>query len=591
MKKLILLTLIIALNANVGQSIDSLLLSRADTLSALQAELIELDSLSKRIEQRSIDLRNKLIALPTFSLSKPLVSINGETPVIIEFDTIWIVSTGVGVLDAHERANGISNRINKLIKLETFDSELFEIKNDENNTLVEYDGNNLFSLSDIDALAYNTTRLDLAHRIKNSILLIVTHHNAIYKSEGFLFKIIGVAITVISLIVLIKLILLLFKKLKIKVIALKKTRLSGLKIKDIEVVNAEQEVRLALIILNIIKLVLIVSLFYIALPIGFSFFAFTQGWSNLLLGYITNPLSKAGYSIINYIPSLITIIVIYLITRFFIQFLKILFQKLEKDEIKLPGFFPEWAMPTFRIISGIAYVFMFIVIFPYLPGSDSPIFKGVSVFLGVLFSLGSTSAIANLVAGLVITYMRPFKIGDRVQIGDVLGNVVEKNLLVTRVLTPKNEEVTIPNASILNVRNINFSTTAHNLGLILHTDVTIGYDVPWETVHKLLIEAAENTKGINLDKKPFVLQTSLNDFYITYELNVYTSRPKFMALIYSRLHQSIQDSFNKGQVEILSPHYKVNRYEDDKSIGNATLLRGKNIEDSAKEEGKKEDKS
>ena len=187
--------------------------------------------------------------------------------------------------------------------------------------------------------------------------------------------------------------------------------------------------------------------------------------------------------------------------------------------------------------------------------------------------------------------MRPFKIGDRVQIGDVLGNVVEKNLLVTRVLTPKNEEVTIPNATILNVRNINYSTTAQNMGLILHTEVTIGYDVPWETVHKLLIEAAENTEGINLDKKPFVLQTSLNDFYITYELNVYTSRPKFMALIYSRLHQSIQDSFNKGQVEILSPHYKINRFEDEKGIEEATLLRGKNSEGKAKDEDKKENKN
>ena len=149
------------------------------------------------------------------------------------------------------------------------------------------------------------------------------------------------------------------------------------------------------------------------------------------------------------------------------------------------------------------------------------------------------------------------------EIGDVLGNVVEKNLLVTRLLTPKNEEVTIPNANILTAKNVNYSTTSQSLGLILHTEVTIGYDIPWEQVHELLINAAENTDGIIKDKKPFVLQTALNDFYISYELNVYTDKPKHMAVIYSRLHQNIQDSFNKANVEILSPHYEVNRFEED----------------------------
>jgi small-conductance mechanosensitive channel len=344
---------------------------------------------------------------------------------------------------------------------------------------------------------------------------------------------------------------------------MKDRRLKGLKVKNIEIVNSAQEINLILFILKGLKVLLIVILLYIALPIVFSFFAFTRGWADLLLGYITNPLSKAGFALINYIPSLFTIVVIFMITRLFVKFLHLIFEKVSKEELKLPGFFPEWAMPTYRIIAGISYIFMFIVIFPYLPGSDSPVFKGVSVFLGVLFSLGSTSAIANLVAGLVITYMRPFKIGDRVQIGDVMGNVIEKNLLVTRILTPKNEEVTIPNANILTAKNVNYSTTAQNLGLILHTEVTIGYDVPWQQVHELLIKAAENTDAIIKDKKPFVLQTALNDFYISYELNAYTDKPKFMALIYSRLHQNIQDEFNNADVEILSPHYKVNRFEED----------------------------
>jgi len=563
MRKTFIVFVLSLIGFTPARSTDSLLQNRVDTLIALQAQLIELDSLSKNIENRSILLRKKLSEIPTFSLAHPLVSLKGEVPVVIISDTIWVISSRIGVLSINERARGIEDRIESLIEFEDFDSDSLKITEDEDRVLVVYKQKNLFTISDIDALPYNTTPLDLALRIKNSITVIVSHHNANYKDKSFFYKIGGVAIVVIVLILLIKLISLIFRKLKMKIISLKDKKLKGLKIKEIEIVNSAQEINLIFFVIKVIKIFLIIVLFYIALPLVFSFFAFTQGWASLLLGYITKPLSAAGIALINYIPSLFSIVVIYLITRFFVRFIKIIFEKLEKGEIKLPGFFPEWAMPTFRIIAGISYIFMFIVIFPYLPGSDSPVFKGVSVFLGVLFSLGSTSAIANLVAGLVITYMRPFKKGDRVQIGDVMGNVVEKNLLVTRILTPKNEEVTIPNANILTAKNVNYSTTSQNMGLILHTEVTIGYDVPWKQVHELLINAAENTDGIIQDKKPFVLQTALNDFYISYELNVYTDKPKHMALIYSRLHQNIQDSFNSANVEILSPHYKVNRFEED----------------------------
>jgi small-conductance mechanosensitive channel len=563
MKKLITIFILLLICFSPARSIDTLLQTRLDTLIAVQSRLIELDSLSRNIEERSISLRKKLAELPTFSLANPIVNLSTDVPIVIVNDTIWIISTGVGVLGVKQRARGIEKRIYSLIELENFNKDSLLIVENGEHILVKYKSDNLFNVSELDALAYNTTPLDLAHRITNSIRVIISHHNEKYNNKSFLYKIAGVAIVIFILILLIKLISFIFRKLEMKVISMKDRRLKGLKVKNIEIVNSSQEINLILIVLKVIKVLLIAILLYIALPIVFSFFAFTQGWADLLLGYITNPLSKAGIALVNYIPSLFTIVVIYMITKFFVRFLKIIFVKLEKGEIKLPGFFPEWAMPTYRIIAGISYIFMFIVIFPYLPGSDSPVFKGVSVFLGVLFSLGSTSAIANLVAGLVITYMRPFKIGDRVQIGDVLGNVVEKNLLVTRLLTPKNEEVTIPNANILTAKNVNFSTTSKNMGLILHTEVTIGYDVPWEQVHELLIKAAENTDGIIKDKKPFVLQTALNDFYISYELNVYTDKPKHMAIIYSRLHQNIQDEFNKANVEILSPHYEVNRFEED----------------------------
>jgi small-conductance mechanosensitive channel len=218
-------------------------------------------------------------------------------------------------------------------------------------------------------------------------------------------------------------------------------------------------------------------------------------------------------------------------------------------------------MPTFNIVRVLLYAFMFIVIFPYLPGSESPVFQGVSVFLGILFSLGSSSAISNAVAGLVITYMRPFKIGDRIKIGDLTGDVVEKSLLVTRIRTIKNEAITIPNSTILSGHTINYTTSANDKGLIIYTGVTIGYDVPWKKVHEMLIAAANSTSGIlnEENKKPFVLQKSLDDFYVSYEINAYTTETNRLAVIYSELHQNIQEKFREASIEILSPHYKAER--------------------------------
>lgn len=243
-------------------------------------------------------------------------------------------------------------------------------------------------------------------------------------------------------------------------------------------------------------------------------------------------------------------------THYVIRFSRFLFNEVERQNITLPGFYPDWALPSFKIVRFLIIAFAVVMAFPYLPGSDSPAFKGVSVFLGVLFSLGSSSAVANVVAGVILTYMRAFCVGDRVKIADTMGDVIEKNLLVTRIRTAKNVDVTVPNAMVLGSHIINYSSSAQ---LILNTTVTIGYDVPWRQVHELLLAAARSTERIMAEPKPFVLQTALNDFYVSYELNAYTDAPSAMATIYSELHARIQDSFNEAGVEIMSPHYSTLR--------------------------------
>jgi len=213
----------------------------------------------------------------------------------------------------------------------------------------------------------------------------------------------------------------------------------------------------------------------------------------------------------------------------------LLFDEVEKGRVVLPGFYADWAGPTYKIVRFFILAFALTVAFPFIPGSKSEAFKGVSIFLGVLFSLGSTSTISNAMAGLSITYMRAFKVGDRVRIGDTVGDVIDQTLLVTHLRTIKNEDVNRPQLDGAERPHRELQRRAKEGGLILHTAVTIGYDAPWRTIHELLIEAARKTPCILLEPKPFVLQTALNDFYVTYELNAHTDDPREMVNTYSAL--------------------------------------------------------
>ena len=185
--------------------------------------------------------------------------------------------------------------------------------------------------------------------------------------------------------------------------------------------------------------------------------------------------------------------------------------------------------------------------------------KQLSVFVGLIISLGSSTVIGNIIAGLVITYMRPFKLGDRIQLNETTGNVIEKTPFVTRLRTPKNEVVTIPNSFIMSSHTTNYSVSARQYGLIIHSTVTIGYDVPWRQVHQLLINAARQTTGVLPEPKPFVLETELSDYYPCYQINAYIKDADKLGDIYSDLHQNIQDVFNEAGVEIMSPHYFAGR--------------------------------
>lgn len=336
-------------------------------------------------------------------------------------------------------------------------------------------------------------------------------------------------------------------------------RIESFRIQTIEVLSKERFTQIAYAMITAIRWGLVLGLLYLYLTVLFSFFTFTATWASTLFRYFTDPLGTVAGEVVMFLPKLFFIIVVIFLTRFVIKLVKTIFLEIQTGSITLSGFHSEWAIPTYKIVRFLIIAFAGIIIFPYLPGSDSDAFKGISVFLGILFSLGSAGAISNVMAGLVLTYMRPFRVGDRVKIGESSGDVVEKTLLITRVRTPKNVDITIPNAQVLNSHILNYSTIAQDPGLILHTAVTIGYDVPWRKVHQLLINAAHATQNTKKEPAPFVLQTSLDDWSVSYELNVYTPESRQMTRIYSELHQNIQDAFNEAGIEIMSPRYEAHR--------------------------------
>jgi small-conductance mechanosensitive channel len=260
--------------------------------------------------------------------------------------------------------------------------------------------------------------------------------------------------------------------------------------------------------------------------------------------------------LLNFIPNLAFLIVIFFVAKYILKLVKIFFDGVGKGVITISNFDPDWALPTFKIVRVLLIAFTVIVAYPYIPGSESDAFKGVSLFIGVLFSLGSTSIVGNLIAGYSMTYRRTFKVGDLVKIDDHFGQVMESKLFATRLRTPKNEEVIVPNSIVLNTHVINYSTLASNRGLILHTTVGIGYETPWRQVEGMLKLAAERTEGILKDPPPFVLQKQLGDFAVNYELNVYCNDPVNIMNHYTALHQNVLDVFNENNVQIMTPAYE-----------------------------------
>lgn len=484
------------------------------------------------------------------------------SPVVLGRDTVLYVHGHLGPYGEAQRAREISARLEDLSRRLRSGKDSLRVVEAEGQVLIAAGETAVMAVlpSDAAALGAGVSRQEAGVQYIALLDAALERTSLEYRVERITGGVFRAIITVGVAVLLGWLLVWVFRRVVGLIERLRASgRLPTLRIQQLELLSSDRIASGLMLVVRLTQILLWAVLAYFFLALVLSYFPYTEGVSVRILDYVLEPLGIVGRNIIEYLPNVLFIAVIVLVTRYILQFIHFLFRAVGTQAISLPGFEPDWAEPTYKLVRVMVLAFALVVLFPYLPGAKSDAFKGVSLFVGLLFSLGSTGAVSNLVAGSLLTYTRAFNIGDRVRIGETVGDVTAKTLLVTRVRTMTNVEVTIPNATVLSSQVLNYSTMAKKGGVVLQTTITIGYDTPWRKVHELLLAAARSTEGVLAEPEPFVLQSSLNDYYPTYVLNAYTGDASRMLRTVSRLNERIQDVFFEAGVEITSPAYSAVR--------------------------------
>ncbi|MEO8202008.1 MAG: mechanosensitive ion channel family protein [Gemmatimonadota bacterium] len=478
------------------------------------------------------------------------------SPVTLGVDTLFTLYGSLGPFSADQRAASASARIETVSADIAAGRDTLEVIEAGDHSEILAGGRVLMTVVEADAVPLGMRRDSVALKYARLVDRVSRQRAARTGVRALLLDALYASLLTAALVLVLVLLSRLFERVYR---TLGEGRVPALKLQRFELLSSSRLAATLTVVARGIRVVITLLIAYVYLTLVLGIFPWTAPYARRVTAFVTDPLTRLGHGILAYIPSIMSLVIIGLVIRYLLKFIRLIFQGLATGTLVLRGFHRDWAVPTYKIVRFMVVALGVVVMIPYLPGSGSDAFKGVSIFVGLLFSFGSSSAIGNLMAGVVLTYTRAFQIGDRVQIGDTVGDVVERTLLVTRLRTIKNVEVTIPNGTVLSNHAVNYSAAAAARGLILHTGVTIGYDAPWRTVHELLIAAALKTEHVLPEPAPFVLQTALNDFFVSYEINAYTREARSMATIYSNLHQNIQDSFNAAGVEIMSPHFRAVR--------------------------------
>lgn len=464
-------------------------------------------------------------------------------PIVFEKDTLYYLYTSYGPYDIDTRVKYIENKLKELYNDPSFAADSIKIKPNGDYLSVMYNEKIITRVTMVDALWENSSQTELAQRYANVIKNTIVKYKEQNSLKSILIRLAELLLVLFIAFVLVWAINRLFNFLKKITLNSEHRSLTGIRIRNYEFIKKQGIVKALVKLLAILRIIFLLFLLITIIPLIFDIFPSTQYLSKIIVQWISEPIKNVGIAIIGYLPHLFYIVIIVVITRYVLKILRFFALEIERGILKIKGFHPEWAHTTYVLARMMLWVLALVIMFPHLPGSDSDAFKGISVFLGVLISLGSSSAISNAIAGIVISYMRPFQVGDWIKSGEIIGAVIEKNALVTRLKTINNEDITIPNSAILSGATMNFSSIGKEIGLALNVQVKVCYDYSDNLVEELLIEAALKTNGISPKPHPYIFQISLNELNAIYELNAYTFHPENMYFIKSDLTKNIQSTF------------------------------------------------
>jgi small-conductance mechanosensitive channel len=463
---------------------------------------------------------------------------------------------GVGSITADERAQNIGNRISAAAADRSLSAESLHIEPTDLGSQVVIEDRPLVVAVEADARASRITSRQLAESHLTSIRTAIDRYRRERTTDSLFRASLAALAATAALVLVVGVLITLRRRLERWLKEHFQQKLSTLQGEKVVLSRTDKMWAAFSNLLGLIGWLaaLVVAIAYAQYTLGL--FPWTRGLAVGLLGYLAVPLQTLSRGAVKLVPSLIFLAVLTLATRLVLRGLAFVAELIDREIIRIRNFEPDWAWPTYRIVRAVVLIFAVVVAYPTIPGSNTEAFKGISIFVGVLISLGSTSVVGNLLSGYTMIYRRAFRVGDRVQIEDMIGEVTDIRVMVTHLRTPKNEEIVIPNSVIVNNKVVNFSALSRKRGLILHTIVGIGYEVPWRQVQAMLLTAADKTAAVLKDPKPFVLQRSLDDFAVKYELNAYIDEPARMLAAYDELHRNVLDQFNEYGVQIMTPAYE-----------------------------------
>lgn len=486
-------------------------------------------------------------------------SLKGEienvAPVTIDGEPLFFVK-GILSYPAKLRAKSIEKRIHKIGQNSSITTASIHSVAEADRINILAGDEYIFSIFDADAQVEGASKEIFADFIVSKLQESIKDYRYRRSKPAIISSIIKALVALGLLVAILFVFNFFFKRLNEWFKRRMKSRIDKIENASYKLIQSDQLFQAFHLLYKILRMGIILTITVAFINYFLGLFPWSKGISVMVLNAVVTPLQNFGKGFVNYLPSFFVLVIIWIITKYLLKFIRLLFLEINRKAITIDGFDPDWAMPTFKIVRFLVIIFALVVAFPYIPGSDTSAFKGISVFLGVLFSLGSSSFIANIVAGFSLTYQNAFKRGDFIKVNEYEGFVESQSSMVTRLRSMKNQEIVIPNSILLNSNVINYSLKAKKHDLILYTTVGIGYETPWRLVDAMLKLAAKRTEGISRTPEPFVLKKALGDFAITYELNAYCLDEARMPHYYSLLHQNILDVFNENNVVIMTPAYR-----------------------------------